>query len=162
MILRYSALAGALVVSVGSLVTLQLMPTEAFMAAAPSSRAPWTTAGLTVASTTCRRRPSSPLSMGIFEDFLDGQDTSSRAKETEKYLKKLQTRVESINALEAGIEELGDDELTAKSEEFKQRLAAGEEMNGKLLEEAFAVVREASWCVSCLEYFFHLELFVCF
>jgi hypothetical protein len=144
MILRYSALASALV-SVGSLLTtFQLLPTEAFLAAAPARRAPWTTtAGLVVPTYTHASSP--PLAMGIFEDFMSGQDSSARAKETEKYLEGLQTRVDRINALEADIEELGDDELTAKTDEFRKRLTAGEDLNGKLLEEAFAVVREASW-----------------
>lgn len=83
--------------------------------------------------------------MGVFEDFLTGQDSSVRSKENAAYLTKLQQRVERIHELEAEIEELGDDELQAKTAEFKQRLAAGEDMNGKLLEEAFAVVREAAW-----------------
>ncbi len=40
---------------------------------------------------------------------------------------------------------MGDDELQAKTTEFKERLAKGEDINGPLLEEAFAVVREAAW-----------------
>jgi hypothetical protein len=85
------------------------------------------------------------LSMGMFEDFLKGQDSSKRVEDNKKYLEALQKRVEKINALEPTIEDLGDDELEAKTEEFKQRLASGEDLNGNLLEEAFAVVREASW-----------------
>jgi preprotein translocase subunit SecA len=50
-----------------------------------------------------------------------------------------------INALESTIEELGDDELRRKTEEFRVRLVKGEDINGPLLEEAFAVVREAAW-----------------
>lgn len=88
------------------------------------------------------------LHMGMFEDFLSGQDKSARSQENVAYLKQLQVRVERINALEPSIEDLGDDELVAKTQEFRERLAqGGEDMNGKLLEEAFAVVREASWCV---------------
>lgn len=83
--------------------------------------------------------------MGMFEDFLSGQDKSTRSQENAAYLKQLETRVERINALEPIIEDLGDDELIAKTQEFRKRLADGEDMNGKLLEEAFAVVREASW-----------------
>jgi len=59
----------------------------------------------------------------------------------------VQKRVERINALEATIEELGDDELQAKTQEFRERLAKGEDINGPILEEAFAVVREAAWRV---------------
>ena len=85
------------------------------------------------------------LRMGMFEDFLSGQDKSVRSQENVAYLNELQTRVKRINALEPSIEELGDEELVAKTQEFRQRLAKGEDLNGKLLEEAFAVVREASW-----------------
>ena len=47
--------------------------------------------------------------------------------------------------MEPTIEDLGDDELLAKTEEFRKRLAGGEDINGPILEEAFAVVREAAW-----------------
>jgi len=47
--------------------------------------------------------------------------------------------------MEADIEDLGDDELAAKTKEFRERLAKGEDINGKILEESFAVVREAAW-----------------
>ena len=53
-------------------------------------------------------------------------------------------RVNRINALEDEIEELSDEALKAKTEEFRSRLAAGE-TEDDLLEEAFAVVREAAW-----------------
>ena len=53
-------------------------------------------------------------------------------------------RVNRINALEDEIEELSDEALKAKTEEFRGRLAAGE-TEDDLLEEAFAVVREAAW-----------------
>lgn len=85
------------------------------------------------------------LYMGMFEDFLSGRDKDKRTKENTKYLASLAARVDKINALEPTIEELDDDELESKTAEFKQRLAAGEDLNGPLLEEAFAVVREAAW-----------------
>jgi preprotein translocase subunit SecA len=47
-----------------------------------------------------------------------------------------------INALESAIKALSGEQLKAKTAEFKQRLAAGEELDD-LLPEAFAVVREA-------------------
>jgi preprotein translocase subunit SecA len=53
-------------------------------------------------------------------------------------------RVKRINALEDDIEALEDEELAAKTYEFRKRLAAGES-DDDLLEEAFAVVREAAW-----------------
>ncbi len=83
--------------------------------------------------------------MGIVENFVASSDEKTRQKGNDKYLSKLQERVDRINGLEETIEDLGDEELQAKSEEFKQRLAKGEDINGPILEEAFAVVREAAW-----------------
>lgn len=88
---------------------------------------------------------TSALSMGLLENFVEGSDAKQRQKETDQYLSEIKTRVERINNLEPTIEDLGDDELQAKTEEFKQRLKNGEDINGSILEEAFAVVREAAW-----------------
>jgi len=52
-------------------------------------------------------------------------------------------RVAKINALEPKIAALSDEALRAKTEEFRQRLAAGETLD-QLLNEAFAVVREGA------------------
>lgn len=84
---------------------------------------------------------------GAFDDFVDSTDASFRAKDNTKYLEKMQQRVDRINAMEQNIEELGDEELQAKTKEFRERLSKGEDINGPLLEEAFAVVREAAWYV---------------
>ena len=90
----------------------------------------------------------SVLQMGIVEDFLSGADASQREVDNNKYIAELQQRVTRINALEATIEDLGDDELEQKTMEFKNRIQQkGESINGPLLEEAFAVVREAAWYV---------------
>jgi preprotein translocase subunit SecA len=51
--------------------------------------------------------------------------------------------VKSINALEEGLQALGDAALQAKTTEFRQRYADGETLE-QLLPEAFAVAREAS------------------
>ena len=51
-------------------------------------------------------------------------------------------RIGAINALEAGLAPLTDAALQAKTAEFRQRLANGTDLDD-LLEEAFAVVREA-------------------
>jgi SecA DEAD-like domain len=88
------------------------------------------------------------LQMGIMEDFLAGSDKSQRDADNAQYLATLQQRVDRINAMESTIEDLGDDELEAKTREFQLRLQNGEDINGPLLEEAFAVVREAAWYVS--------------
>jgi preprotein translocase subunit SecA len=58
-------------------------------------------------------------------------------------VKALQRGVEAVSALEPEIEKLSDDELRAKTEEFRERLASGETLDD-ILHEAFAVVREAS------------------
>ena len=83
--------------------------------------------------------------MGIIDNFVAETDEKTRKSDNEKYLAKLQERVDRINGLEEVIEDLGDEELQAKTEEFRKRLANGEDINGPLLEEAFAVVREAAW-----------------
>ena len=59
-----------------------------------------------------------------------------------KLLSELGREVEKINALESGLLALSDEQLKAKTTEFKTRLAAGE-MIDDLVHEAFAVVREA-------------------
>jgi len=52
-------------------------------------------------------------------------------------------QVQLINALEPQMKALSDDELKAKTQEFRDRLAQGETLDD-LLFEAFAVVREVS------------------
>ena len=61
----------------------------------------------------------------------------------DRQLKPYFARVERINALEPQFEPLSDEELKGQTEKFKQRLADGEKLDN-LLEEAFAVVREAA------------------
>jgi len=61
----------------------------------------------------------------------------------EKELKQLQSVVERINSLEPEFEKLSDDELLAKTDDFKARLEAGSSLD-ELLPEAFAAVREAA------------------
>ncbi len=58
-------------------------------------------------------------------------------------LRRYWDRVARINALEPEIEKLSDDELAAKTAEFKRRLEAGESLDD-ILYEAFAVVREVA------------------
>ncbi|WP_303637930.1 MULTISPECIES: preprotein translocase subunit SecA [Stenotrophomonas] len=60
----------------------------------------------------------------------------------ERQLRQLNRIVAKINALEPEIEKLSDEQLQAKTPEFKQRIAAGEALD-KVLPEAFAVCREA-------------------
>ncbi|RCW58603.1 preprotein translocase subunit SecA [Halanaerobium sp. ST460_2HS_T2] len=61
----------------------------------------------------------------------------------EKELEKLEPIVEKINALEPEMQALSDQNLKAKTAEFKNRYQEGESLD-ELLPEAFAVVREAS------------------
>ena len=58
-------------------------------------------------------------------------------------VKALQKGVEAVNALESEAENLSDEELSGKTDEFRQRLDGGEALDD-ILHEAFAVVREAS------------------
>ncbi|QYJ89622.1 MULTISPECIES: preprotein translocase subunit SecA [Shewanella] len=64
----------------------------------------------------------------------------SRNDRTLKTLGKIVTK---INALEADFEKLSDEELKAKTAEFKERLESGQTLDD-VMPEAFAVVREAS------------------
>ncbi|AYA03798.1 preprotein translocase subunit SecA [Acinetobacter sp. WCHAc010034] len=61
----------------------------------------------------------------------------------ERELKRMRKIVEKINALEPTISVLSDADLSAKTEEFKQRYNKGDSLD-KLLPEAFAVCREAA------------------
>ena len=61
----------------------------------------------------------------------------------ERELKRLRPIVQRINQLEPKIQILSDDQLRAKTREFKERLERGESLD-EILPEAFAVVREAS------------------
>lgn len=63
---------------------------------------------------------------------------------SEREVKKLKFAVDKIEELGPAMEALSDDELKAKTTEFKERLAKGETLDD-LLIEAFAVVREAAW-----------------
>ena len=61
----------------------------------------------------------------------------------DRLLKQYRQTVTRINALEAQISALSDDDLRAKTAEFKQRVQQGESLDA-ILPEAFAVVREGS------------------
>ncbi|SMF95831.1 preprotein translocase subunit SecA [Methylomagnum ishizawai] len=60
--------------------------------------------------------------------------------------------VKRINALEPEFQQLSDAALSAKTQEFRERLARGETLDS-LLPEAFATVREASWRVLNMRHF---------
>ena len=61
----------------------------------------------------------------------------------DRLVKQYAANVRVINSLEPAMQVLSDDQLRAKTEEFKSRYQAGESLD-KLLPEAFAVVREGS------------------
>lgn len=78
--------------------------------------------------------------------------TSIFGSRNERLLKEYRRTVAKINALEPTFEPLSDDQLRAKTEEFKQRVAKGESLDA-ILPEAFAVVREGSKRVFKMRHF---------
>ena len=70
----------------------------------------------------------------------------------DRLLKQYRKRADRINALEAQFEQLSDEQLRAKTQEFKERVAAGASLDD-LLSEAFAVVREGSKRVMKMRHF---------
>ena len=74
-----------------------------------------------------------PLS--IFQRFFGSSN--------DRKVKSMSARVAKINALEPQIQALSDEQLKAKTQEFKDRLAQGATLD-QILEEAFAVVSEAA------------------
>ena len=61
----------------------------------------------------------------------------------DREVKRLQGMVAEINALEPDIEKLSDDQLRARTEDFRKRYANGESLDDMLIE-AFATVREGA------------------
>ncbi len=70
----------------------------------------------------------------------------------EREIKRMQPVVLEINAFEAAIEQLSDEELAAKTVEFRQRIEQGATLDD-ILPEAFAVVREAGRRVLNMRHF---------
>ena len=70
----------------------------------------------------------------------------------DRELKRIRPFVAEINSKEAAIQSLSDDELMAKTAEFRQRLADGTTLE-ELIPEAFAVVREAGRRVLNMRHF---------
>ena len=62
---------------------------------------------------------------------------------SQRELKKIQPTVDAILALEEPYKALSEEELKAKTQEFKDRYANGESLDD-LLPEAFAAIREAA------------------
>ena len=63
-----------------------------------------------------------------------------------KELKRFEKIADKIEELDEEYQQLSDDELKSKTEEFKKRLESGEDLED-LIVEAFATVREAAFRV---------------
>src|SRR6186713_2837744 len=72
--------------------------------------------------------------------------------QNEREIKRLRPRVVEINALEPTIQSLTDEQLRAKTVEFRERLAKGATLDD-ILHEVFAVVREAGRRVLNMRHF---------
>ena len=75
--------------------------------------------------------------------MISGLLTRIFGSRNERLLKQYQRGVERINALEQQVSGLSDEQLQARTGEFRSRVANGETLD-QLLPEAFAVVREAA------------------
>ena len=75
--------------------------------------------------------------------FTMGLFTKLFGTRSEREVKKLEPQVEAVMALEEPYKKLTDQDLRAKTQEFKDRYASGETLDA-LLPEAFAVCREAA------------------
>lgn len=71
---------------------------------------------------------------------------------SEREVKKLQSTADKIEALDESMQKLTDEELKAKTIEFKERIQKGESLDS-ILPEAFAVCREASSRVLGMKHF---------
>ena len=65
---------------------------------------------------------------------------------SQREIKKIQPMVDKILSMEEEYAALSEEDLKAKTAEFKQRYADGETLD-ELLPEAFAAIREAAWRV---------------
>jgi preprotein translocase subunit SecA len=70
----------------------------------------------------------------------------------ERTLKRLSKTVKKINALESEVKDLSDEQLRARTDEFRKRYQDGQSLE-QLLPEAFAVVREGSRRVLGMRHF---------
>ena len=72
--------------------------------------------------------------------------------ETERALKKITPIVGRVNVFEPGLKDLTDDQLRAKTAEFREKLNQGASLDD-VLPEAFAVVREMSRRKTAMRHF---------
>ena len=71
---------------------------------------------------------------------------------SERELRRIKNTVDAIEGMREQMQALSDEELRAKTEEFKKRLSEGETLDD-ILPEAYAVVREAGKRVLGMEHF---------
>lgn len=71
---------------------------------------------------------------------------------SDREIKRMISTIEKIEKLDEAMQKLSDEELKAKTVEFKERLSKGETLND-ILVEAFAVVREASYRVLGMKHY---------
>ena len=84
----------------------------------------------------------------MFDEIL----TKIFGSRNDRLIKQYRRKVEEINRLEPAMKALSDDELRAKTQEFRDRIAKGATTDD-LLVEAFAVVREAAQRVLGMRHF---------
>ncbi len=72
---------------------------------------------------------------------------------SDRELKRVKPIADKVMELENDMASLSDTQLRDKTDEFKKRIAEGEELDS-LLPEAFAVMREASWRVLGMKHFY--------
>lgn len=80
-------------------------------------------------------------------------DTVALEEENKAKLDAYAERVARINDLEPSLEALSDKELRGRGRELRQRVVEGGEPLDDVLEEAFALVREAAWRVLELRHY---------
>ena len=87
--------------------------------------------------------------MGIFSMIKGGDNR--------RQLKKLETIAFKVESLEESMKSLTDEQLKAKTQEFRRRLTENYETTDDILSEAYAVVREASSRVLGMRHF-HVQI----
>lgn len=90
--------------------------------------------------------------IGKSRDMLTGLFKKVFGSKNDRELKRMGKIVKAINALEVDLEKLTDEELKAKTIEFRQRIEEGATLD-QLLPEAFATVREVSKRVMGMRHF---------
>lgn len=96
--------------------------------------------------------PSVPLDPFWLHTMFDELLTKIFGSRNDRLIKQYRRKCDAINKLEPAMQALSDEELKAKTQEFRDRIAKGATTD-ELLPEAFAVVREASVRVLGMRHF---------